>query len=146
MKVQSPGMTTQRRIDEVCFESISSHAQSPTLSNYGQSNESRTKRFTGVAKMFLRLPLRTNINTEFNTRDVSLSTLHWIEELQHQDAKAASAPFAAHAMKYQKSRLTYFVAFSSESPRGHVVGKSSVTQIPPGRTRMKELHFAYPTH
>ena len=49
--------------------------------------------------MFLRLPIRTNINTEFNTRDVSLSTLHWIEELQHQDAKAASAPFAAHAMK-----------------------------------------------
>jgi len=61
--------------------------------------ESRTKRFTGVAQMFLRLPPRTNINTEFNTRGVSLSTLHWIEELQHQDAKAASAPFAAHAMK-----------------------------------------------
>ena len=108
--------------------------------------ESRTKRFTGVAQMFLRLPPRTNINTEFNTRGVSLSTLHWIEELQHQDAKAASAPFAAHAMKYQKSRLTYFVAFSSESRRGHVVGKSSVTQIPPGRTCMQELNFAYPIH
>ena len=144
--VRSPAMTTARGVDEVCFESVTSRAQSPTLSTHGRSKESRTERFTGVAQMFLRLPPRTNINTEFNTRGVSLSTLHWIEELQHQDAKAASAPFAAHAMKYQKSRLTYFVAFSSESRRGHVVGKSSVTQIPPGRTRMKELHFAYPTH
>ena len=146
MKVRSPGMTTQRRIDEFCFESITSRAQSPTLSNYGQSNESRTKRFTGVAQMFLRLPLHTNINTEFNTRGVSLSTLYCIKELRHQDAKAASAPFAAHAMKKQKSRLTYFVALRSESRRGHVVGKSSVTQIPPGRTCMQELHFAYPIH
>ena len=146
MKVRSPAMTTQRRIDEVCLESITSHAQSPTLSTYGRSNESRTERFTGVAQMFLRLTLRTNVNTEFNTRGVSLSTLHWMEELQHQDANAASAPFAVHAMRYQKSRLTYFVAFSSESRRGHVVGKSSVTQIPTGRTCMQKLHFGYRIH
>ena len=78
-----------------------------------------------------------------------------MEELQHQDAKAASAPVAAHAMKYQKNRLTYFVAFSSESRgghvvgisesrRGHLVGKSSVTQIPLGRPCMQELDWAYP--
>ena len=146
MMVRSPAMTTARGVDEVCFESVTSRAQSPTLSTHGRSKESRTERFTGVAQMFLRLPLRTNINTEFNTRGVLLSTFHWMKELQHPDAKAASAPFAAHAKKYQKNRLINFVAFSSELRRGHVGGKSSVTQIPPGRACMQELDCAYSVH
>ena len=137
MMVRSPAMTTARGVDEVCFESVTSRAQSPTLSTHGRSKESRTKRFTGVAQMFLRLPLRTNINTEFNARGGSLATIHCMEELQHQDAKATSASFAAHATKFQKSRLSYFVAFSSESRRGHVVGKTSVTEIPPGQHARK---------
>ena len=45
-----------------------------------------------------------------------------------------------------ENRLTYFVGFSSESRRGHVVGKSSVTQILLGRTCMQELDCAYPIH
>ena len=143
MNVRSPAMTTQRPVDDVCFESVTS-PQSMTLSTHGRSKESRTKRFTGVAQMFMRLPLPTNIFTEFNTCRVSLSTFHWMEELQHQDAKAESAPIAVHAMNYQKNRLIYFPAFSSESRRGRVVGKSSVTQIPLGRTCMQELDWAYP--
>ena len=145
MNARSPALTTQRRIDDVCFESATS-PRSMALSTHGRSKESRTKRFTGVVQMFLRLPPPTDINTEFNTCRVSLSTFHWMEKIQHQDAKAASAPVAVHFMKYQKNRLTYFVAFSSESRRGHVVGKSSVTQIPPGRTCMEELDCAYPIH
>ena len=143
--MRSPAITTQRRIDDVCCESVTS-PQSMTLSTHGRSKESRTKRFTGVAQMFLRRPLRTNINTEFKTIRVSLSTFHWMEEQQHQDAKAESAPFAVHVMNYQKNRLTYFVAFSSESRRGNVVGKTSVTQIPPGRTCTQEVDCAGPIH
>ena len=76
----------------------------------------------------------------------SLSTFHWMKERPNQDSKAASAPFSAHAMAYQKETLTHFVAFSLESRGGHFVGKSSVTQIPLGRTCMQELDCAYPIH
>ena len=58
MNVRSPAMPTQRRTYDVCFESVTS-PQSMTLSTHGRSKESRTKRFTGVAHMFLRLPTVT---------------------------------------------------------------------------------------